>query len=60
MIGVMKDRRARLSSLQSAVLAGGGEPIGGLVEGMWQVAAGKIGTEITACAQVPRADPSRG
>jgi len=57
---VLKGGRARLSALQSAVLAGGGEPIGGLFEGIWQVAAGKIGAELTTCAQVPHTDPSRG
>jgi hypothetical protein len=34
--------------------------IGGLLEVNWHVAAGKIRVDLTACAQVLRADPRRG
>jgi len=59
-IGVLNGGRARRSELQSLAVSGDGQPIGGPFEGIWQVAAGKIGVELATCAQVPGADPSRG
>lgn len=49
----------RKSSNHGIGVCGDGEPIGGLFDGIWQVAAGKIGAEFTTCEQVRRADPRR-
>jgi len=45
---------------KSLAVSGDGQPIGGPFEGIWQVAAGKIGVEHASCGQVPGAPPSRG
>ncbi|MBX3416640.1 MAG: hypothetical protein KF851_03480 [Pirellulaceae bacterium] len=50
----------RKSSNHGIGVSGDGQPIGSSVEGIWQIAAAKIGADLITCAGLPHAGPESG